>query len=453
MRWLAFILGEAFLGFLAIIAVALTLFPMLFAVAPATIRAIETAQWAIVGLFALEYALALTWSGDRRAFLRDPWRWLDLITIVVPLATIVPSVSDLLRSSVVLRLIRLVRIVSFSVRASGMIVRSEARRTTAQAAALPTQVTRLRRQNPAELAWPEFLRELQTASESWYHIQHPTGEDLEKIAAAAGTTAEVLRAHLAGTGFPHIEPVGTDAGFFAWVPEIKPTGEITRSGLFFLFGATRLLSFSQRPSGLLAAILTAPPAPAAETRPFAQRMAELFFRAALQQNERLIGRFTHELRGLEEVPVRDSRTTFFEHTFRLKKDLSAAQADLWRLKNLLTELAEGRARLPGAAEVAGEFRRLADDATYLHEVIVSLREDVLSLIDLHINVVSFDMNRIMRVLAVISALGLIPSVVGGLLGMNLADNPWPLTLPQVAFGVCFGMVVGLYLFFVKGWLR
>jgi Mg2+ and Co2+ transporter CorA len=63
------------------------------------------------------------------------------------------------------------------------------------------------------------------------------------------------------------------------------------------------------------------------------------------------------------------------------------------------------------------------------------------------------MNRVMRVLAVVSVLGLIPSVIGGLFGMNLSDTPWPFTLPQVAFAVIFGMVLCLYLFFVKGWLR
>ena len=37
--------------------------------------------------------------------------------------------------------------------------------------------------------------------------------------------------------------------------------------------------------------------------------------------------------------------------------------------------------------------------------------------------------------------------------MNVAGNPWAVTLPQVAFGVCLAMVLGLYFFFVKGWLR
>jgi Mg2+ and Co2+ transporter CorA len=54
---------------------------------------------------------------------------------------------------------------------------------------------------------------------------------------------------------------------------------------------------------------------------------------------------------------------------------------------------------------------------------------------------------------VVSVLGLIPALVGGLFGMNLADSPWPFTLPQVTFAVCAGMVTCLYFFVVKGWLR
>jgi Mg2+ and Co2+ transporter CorA len=59
----------------------------------------------------------------------------------------------------------------------------------------------------------------------------------------------------------------------------------------------------------------------------------------------------------------------------------------------------------------------------------------------------------MRLLAIVSALALIPAVVGGLMGMNLADNPWPATLAQVAFGTFVLMLCVLYTFLAKGWLR
>ena len=63
------------------------------------------------------------------------------------------------------------------------------------------------------------------------------------------------------------------------------------------------------------------------------------------------------------------------------------------------------------------------------------------------------MNRFMRVLAIVSVLGLIPAIAGGLLGMNLSDSPWAVTLGEVAF-VTFVLMVGvLYAFMAKGWLR
>jgi Mg2+ and Co2+ transporter CorA len=183
-------------------------------------------------------------------------------------------------------------------------------------------------------------------------------------------------------------------------------------------------------------------------------MIALVLEHVMRQNERLVGAFEHELRELEDVPVRESRPGFFERTFRLKKELSNTQADLWRLKAVLAEVADGRAALPGMPEGGAEtFRRLATNAEYHYDTIINTREEVLSVIELHLNIVSFDMNRVMRVLAVVSVLGLIPAVIGGLFGMNLIDNPWPFTLPQVAFAICFGMVTCLYFFFVKGWLR
>jgi len=37
--------------------------------------------------------------------------------------------------------------------------------------------------------------------------------------------------------------------------------------------------------------------------------------------------------------------------------------------------------------------------------------------------------------------------------MNLEGNPWPATLSQVTFGISSVVLLCLYLFLVKGWLR
>jgi Mg2+ and Co2+ transporter CorA len=201
----------------------------------------------------------------------------------------------------------------------------------------------------------------------------------------------------------------------------------------------------------------AAPAPAAEEEaekvPFTIHMLGLVLEQVVTQNEKLVGVFEQELRALEDVPIRESSPAFFERTFQLKKELSATQADLWRLKGVLADLAAGRAFAVKSEATNELFRRLTTDAEYLHETVVNVRDESLSVLELHLNIVSFDMNRVMRVLAVVSVLGLIPAVIGGLFGMNLVDNPWPFTLPQIAFVVGFGMVLCFYFFLVKGWLR
>jgi Mg2+ and Co2+ transporter CorA len=453
-RVLAVLLGEAFLGFLAILAAAVTLAPMLFGVSASTTADFDACQWAIIGWFALEYGFALACAPSKRAFLRNPWRLVDLATIVIPLATLLPSMNRALRSSPVLRLIRLIRVVTMGVRASGVVVRTEARRATEIAVVGPSEVTRLRGGAPAEASWNELLQWVKAPGPDWYHVTNPSPADLGRIAAAAGVPAAFLEGHLLGTTYPHVEVLRQQAALFVWLPEVNAAGQVDRHGLLFLIGADSLLSLSRRPTRLPASTDVAP-AEAPDTHAsFAVRMLGVLLREVVEQNERLVGLFEQELQSLEEVPVRDSRPGFFERTFRLKKELSATLADLWRLKSVLAELAGGRARLPGALAGGAEaFGRLAADANYLYETVANVREEALSLIELHINVVSFDMTRVMRLLAVVSVLGLVPAVVGGLFGMNLADNPWPFTLPQVAFSVCLGMVLGLYFFFVKGWLR
>lgn len=458
-RLLAGLLDEACLGFLAIVATALTLFPMLFPIAPGTTAAIDAAQWAIIGWFAVEYAFALAVAPSKAGFLRNPWRWIDLATIVLPLASLLPGVSRGLRSSAILRLVRLVRVVSLGLRASGVVARRRPRELAASAATGPARIT-LVADDPATTPpqpanWSDLERWLGARGEEWYHVSNPSVEELRTVTAAAALPAGFIETNLLGASYPHVAFGRNQAALFLWLPEIDATGHVDRHALLFVIWPDGLLSLSRRPTSSVEqkAPVALDPADDPEA-PFPLRMLAATLRRVIRQNELIVARLEQDLHALEDVPVRDSRPEFFEKTFRLKKELSAAQSDLWRLKNVLADIAEKRTPLPGQTEASTEgFGRLAGSAAYLYDTVMNLREEVLSVIELHLNVVSFDMNRVMRVLAVVSVLGLVPAVIGGLFGMNLVDNPWPFTLPQVAFAIGFSMLLGLYLFFIKGWLR
>lgn len=455
-RVLRFVLGEAFLGFLAIAAVALTLLPMLFPVARGTERLLELCQWGIVALFAAEYLLGLASAPSKKTFVLDPWRLLDLFTILVPMLTILPNVSEALRTSPVFRLARVVRIAVMGARASGVIIRDEQRHGAAAAIA-PLEVSKLARHDaePVRSTWSELLEWVSAPGDEWYHAANLSPDALRDLTASLGMPHGQIEDHLFTTGYPHIETSADTTLLFVWLPE--STGdryEVDRNGLLLLATKQSVLTLSRRQSGLLPLLGRALHSVELPHAPFVVRMTSALLRALVDQNEAIVGRFERELHALEEVPVRESRPQFLEHTFRLKKELAAAQADLWRLKGIVANLAESRVRLPASdADAAAAFRVLQDELDYLYETVVNTKEGLLSVIDLHLNVVSFEMNRVMRVLAVVSVLGLVPAVIGGLFGMNLNGNPWPFTLPQVTFAVCLSMVLGLYLFFVKGWLR
>ena len=77
----------------------------------------------------------------------------------------------------------------------------------------------------------------------------------------------------------------------------------------------------------------------------------------------------------------------------------------------------------------------------------------MSLIELHINTVSFDINRVMRVLAQITVLGVIPAITFGLLGSNLVEAPFPVTAVEMLMIVFTLMFLGTFVFYKAGWLR
>lgn len=456
-RLLAVLLGEAFMGLLAIIAAALTLFPMLFPVSDATSAGVDALQWSIIAWFGFEYLFALASARAKRAFLLSPWRLIDLATILLPLAALLPSVSRALLSSPILRLVRLVRLVTLGVRATGIAVRQRTNRETAPVDDGPAQIALIAdapHVAPRKVEWAELVRWLQAPGREWYHAANPSLPELAEMGAAAGLPAGFLETHLTGTGYPHLATARNYTAIFFWSPEIDAQGHVARHGVLAVASPESLLSLSRGAARLIERIDIPTVETQAEKEPFALRMIGVMLGSVMRRNESLIATFEQELRALENVPVRESSPAFFERAFHLKKELSGTQADLWRLKGVLADLAEGRTGLGSAGEAStAALRRIAASADYLYETVVNTREEVLSVIELHLNIVSFDMNRVMRVLAVVSVLGLIPAVVGGLFGMNLADNPWPFTLPQVAFGVSLGMVVCLYFFFVKGWLR
>jgi Mg2+ and Co2+ transporter CorA len=444
---LSAVLDEAVMGFLALAALGLGLTPFLFELPPGVVQAFEIAGWLVIGIFALEYAVHFAGSPNKNKFALDPWRMLDAFIIVAALLSLLPAVTDAARSSPALRILLLFRILLFGPRIGHGLRQPAAPAQRAAPAGRP-QVTLLR---PGEAAprksdWSELLQWAAAPTSDWLHASNLSPERLAEIASAVGVPHVMVEAALHESSYPRIE---SGERWTALTVSFPGTSEARhRDPVLLLVTENDVLSLASHPLDL-----QQPPAESGAL-PWGPRCALHIVRLTLDRYEEAAGRLERTVRQLERVPASESPDSFFERSFRLKRVLSTAKGDLWRLRGLLEMLGDGRRALPGLGPDQREsLARLAEEADYLYEMVDAIRESLLSLIELHIQIAAHETNRFMRLLAIVSTLALIPAVAGGLLAMNIAGGPWAVTLGQVSFGVLVLMLGVLYIFMAKGWLR
>lgn len=349
--------------------------------------------------------------------------------------------------SLALRILRLCRFLLFGPRV-GHGLQQPAAPLPRPAPSGQPQVTVLRPGEPVprQCEWNELLQWAAAPTSDWLHASNLAPDRLMEIASTVGVPHVMIEAALHESSYPHIKSGARWTALTVSLPSADDA--IHRDPVLMLVSGNHVLSLTQHPLDLQQL-----PAESG-TLPWGPRCALHIIRLVFARNEELASRLERTVRQLEALPARESPESFFRQTIRLKRVLSAAKGDLWRLRGLLEMLADGRRLLPGLGSDQREsVAQFAEEADYLYETVDNVRESVLSLIELHIDIAAHDTNRFMRLLALVSTLALIPAVAGGLLGMNLGDSPWPVTLGQVAFGTLVLMLGVLYTFIAKGWLR
>jgi Mg2+ and Co2+ transporter CorA len=448
-------LNEPLMGFLAFLALALTIAPSVFS---GVDRFSNISIWGIVGVFILEYVTNLILAPDKKKYVLSPWRLLDLAIVVAPLLSLLPGVGTGLASSPVLRLIRVLRVGILGLRAGGVGVREQIAPQLVGLVGDPfvSVVPLDGRHPPRQTSWHEFQLWEAGRGSQWYHVSNISTEKFDELARVAGIPRSFVESCLGDASFPLIEAYREALVLSVWLPSVRmePHLEVDRTSILMVVGKNSMVTVSRPHLDLHNLMMTELASQTLPEAPFETRIVVAFLQMILKRNEELAGHLERLLRALENVPVQNSRPEFFSQTFQMKKELSAAKADLWRFKGILSILARGHVKIEGADEKCVPlFHMLADQADYLYETVNNIREGTLSVIELHLNVVSFGINRFMRVLAAVTALGLIPTIVGGLLGMNLVGSPWPFTLSQVTFCVVMTTLACLYVVVAKKWLR
>jgi len=304
--------------------------------------------------------------------------------------------------------------------------------------------------------WSDLLAWTRDKSPAWYHVSGVHRDRLEELVRMAGIRDEDLVHFRDPVGQSRVKNLPGVTGIILSVPTVAEVGfpEVSKTFVLVMVFETGLLTATGGSFDLPENILPGVARDALAGTRFPARTSYAILALACDRSGVVAHRHEEEILRLEEFRANEGGAEFLNQAFRLQREMSAATADVWRLKEIVRKLADGKVQLQGADAKNEPFLdSLLSNIDALHQKSSELKESLKSLIELHMNVTSFEMNKFMKLLAIVGFLGLIPSVAGGLLGMNVEGNPWSVTLGQVAFGIAMGMAISLYVFAIKGWLR
>ncbi|WP_339720068.1 CorA family divalent cation transporter [uncultured Paraglaciecola sp.] len=449
-------LNDAVLGFFALLSLFLFIAPLVFEFNEFANVFVAALEAAIVLLFVFEYVSALLLSHNKREFLIDPRRLIDIFIIVSALIAFIPFVPDILRHSPVLRLLRVGRIALLGARSSFALKYDNTNKEDiSNKATVDLKILILGSSGTQfeSISWELGLKRISNGEPDWLFISGLDESRLTAITEALRVPETAVKGLFQSTS-PGFDTLAHFSTFFVRYPlQMAVGGRLLRTPILLVGTAENVVVLSRDHTDL--------------EKKVQLRLASIdantpkMVRATLALVSEIMSAYTHvaetievSLTELEMVQSKLGDEVFLARTFTLRADILKARASLKHLKSVIRDLFSGKVMIAGSsASDRDPFRFLADDANDLYEDIDELRESLQGLVDLRLNVSSFQMNRVMRLLALLTALALLPATVGGLLGMNITDAPWPGTLAQIAFGVGVGMSLSLYIFAIKGWLR
>lgn len=448
---------------LAVLMVPIVVIPLVVDLSRSLGGFFEAADYTILGVFVIEYFLKAALARNVRKHVLNPWHLLDLLIILLPLSALLPVVTGgFARSSPLLRLLRIVRIVAVGGRAVDRKVhpRVAVQREVQTAPAMEIRVMDNDLENIHEdVSLSEVKRYVNSPSQTWVDMASVSESYFDELSGALGVPRILLESELVEESYPRIDYFEHYSMIFARIaePRVVQKGTkrlfVSRAGLLVICYGQNIITVSKHKTSLFDQILEKAKKYHNSREPLVVSILYTILKYVLEKDEQIIATLEREVVRLEDIPLKERPSDFLETTFHLKKEVNQLVPSLLHLKEIVTVITSKRVPLEGFSERHERlFDILMDEATYLHETAQDARENLLSLIDLYINTTSYEMNKVMRVIAVITCLGIIPAV-GGLLGSNLIGNPWGIHLWEV-FSVVGVIMLGMgWVFYRLGWLK
>jgi Mg2+ and Co2+ transporter CorA len=456
------ILSDAFMGFLALLLVPIILLPLLVSLPSTVGDLLNAGDVTIIGFFVVEYAAKLYLARDRWAYARAPWHLLDLVVILLSLASYVPLFGLSGRGSAILlvRLLRLPRLFAVGGRAvQGRLAREEEAvpELPPEPVALIRQVDASHPKAPRELTWEELAGHLASATPEWIHLSNVSEGSLLRLSALLQVHESHFRYRLLDDLWPHISRVERTVLLFLQTGEIRYPKRsqdyytVARHGAIIVLQGAKVVSVSPHGVDPIPRVLEALQSSAPVASGFQIQVVEGILDTQLRQYRTLLAEIELEIGGIARTPRRHLPGDFLARVYEFNKAIVRLTTNISHFREVLGRILSGRVAVPGLDEPArGHLEGLSDEAGYLSDTVKEAADQLGTIIDVYVNQSSFETNRVLKILAVITAVAIIPATVGGLLGI---DGPYDFVLWQVLLVISLSMLFVSYCFLRLGWLR
>ena len=452
-----YVFSEDLMTLLAFLIIPTVILPYVFEFSPVTLYIFDVLNYLIIAAFIAEYSLKLFVARSRVGFVTNPWHILDLGIIALALAEFIPGVvTSAGRASPLLRLLRLLRVFT----AVGRTFRAPVYRPPPPAP--KPEISRMKVSMLAEgkvtkCSATEAGCDIIPGGHRWIDLQNVSEIDIPAISEKFSIPLYVLSSYMAQDTFPRIDYFSSFTSVLLGDMKLKQPGPgvrslvISRQGMIIFCSGTQIATIHTGESLLFDEVLAEG---FEKGKEIAIQVLHRIFKRKIQDGKYVVRELELHTLQMEERPAGRVPPSFLEDTFALKREVHRFSRVLWHLRQVLDRLRTRKVALEGITEDdLARFDVLFDEADYLYETSDDVDDSLASLRELHMNTMTFAMTRVMRILAIATVLALIPQTIGGLLGENLVDVPFPITLPEVSLILVSLMLIALYSFYKMGWLR
>jgi Mg2+ and Co2+ transporter CorA len=457
------ILPDSLMILLAIIMLPVVLIPLLFNLPDSIDTTFQFIDYTILGIFIIEYFSKLIFAPSILKHFLNPWHLLDLFVILVPFVGLLPFIPDAVgTSSPILRLLRIIRIAVVGGRAV------DRKRHLAPAYNIETVATeplliQIMDGTPAKnydnIPLNQLKGYLSSPTPTWVNISSVSENDLDQLSSDLDIPKIILESELIEESYPRVDYFDNYSLIFARIADVQITQKgaarllINRSGILIVCKGQNIISISKTKNDLFNQIVVKARRFMDSDDPVVVTILHTILKYILEKDKQIITALEQELMVLESIPLNKRPSNFLETTFYFRKEVNQLVPSLLHLKEIISVITSKRVPLEGFEEDHEKiFDILADEATYLYETASNARDNLQSLVDLYINTNSFQTNKVMRIIAVITSMSIIPALMG-LLGSNIVGNPWDIHLWQVFAILAIIMLSMFWIFYRLGWLK